>query len=295
MTEEVTLKNIFLKAKENLDKIYDFYGGEDIEGTYLKCPERNANMNMDNVFEGFIRALQNGSNIGPNAIKFESDNKIRIIKVCNSDESEELKLEKFQYENADNLYKAFGENGLCPKESKQNSAWYKFAEGIVAGAKKLKTYTYGEFESKFDIKLPELDKSCEAQICAIEAFYKDIPNIGFELTCDFLKELGFEQYGKPDVHIRNIFFNLGLTNKIKDDKQAFKKIQEIARAVSCENSHKDITAYYVDKVFWLLASGKFYKHQVILSKREMLTALFAPKDINQKHCCLQNKESAHLL
>jgi len=38
----------------------------------------------------------------------------------------------------------------------------------------------------------------------------EIYGYGFPLACDFLKELGYNQYGKSDVHINEIFSSLNL-------------------------------------------------------------------------------------
>jgi hypothetical protein len=84
----------------------------------------------------------------------------------------------------------------------------------------------------------------------------EISGFGFTLACDFLKELGFSEYGKPDVHLKDIFKALELidpneksTSKL--DYQTLKVIDRIAK----ENG---TTAYAVDKIFWLIGSGSFY-------------------------------------
>ncbi|MDT0689247.1 hypothetical protein RM549_05585 [Salegentibacter sp. F188] len=84
----------------------------------------------------------------------------------------------------------------------------------------------------------------------------EISGMGFPLACDFLKELGFSEYGKPDVHLKDIFKALNLIEQneksaTKLDYQTFKVIDRIAK----ENH---TTVYSVDKVFWLIGSGNFY-------------------------------------
>ena len=39
---------------------------------------------------------------------------------------------------------------------------------------------------------------------------EEVVGLGYPLSCDFLKELGFIEYGKPDVHICKIFAGIGL-------------------------------------------------------------------------------------
>lgn len=82
---------------------------------------------------------------------------------------------------------------------------------------------------------------------------QEIYGIGYPLACDFLKELGFINYGKPDVHIIEIFKGLGLC----DDKATPYEIQKVIVQIAEVNG---VSAYNVDKLFWLIGSGKFYDH-----------------------------------
>lgn len=84
----------------------------------------------------------------------------------------------------------------------------------------------------------------------------EISGIGFPLACDILKELGYLEFGKPDVHLKDIFKALNLINPlekstIKQDYETLRVIDQIALA-------NNVTSYAVDKVFWLIGSGNFY-------------------------------------
>ncbi len=92
----------------------------------------------------------------------------------------------------------------------------------------------------------------------------EITGIGFPLACVFLKELGYVQYGKPDVHLKEIFKELSLINPkekstIKQDYQILKLIDQIAK----ENN---ITPFEVDKIFWLIGSGNFYLAEINIGR-----------------------------
>jgi hypothetical protein len=78
----------------------------------------------------------------------------------------------------------------------------------------------------------------------------EIPGLGFALACDFLKELGYANYAKPDVHLKYIFPKLGLAVS-KGDLDVFRAEVRVAE-------HCDTTPYTVDKLFWLIGSGDFY-------------------------------------
>jgi hypothetical protein len=79
----------------------------------------------------------------------------------------------------------------------------------------------------------------------------EIEGFGFALSCDFLKELGYINFPKPDVHLRDIFTALKLCPAKCDDYKLFKAIVRVA-------NHANVSAYNTDKVFWLIGSGYFY-------------------------------------
>jgi len=83
---------------------------------------------------------------------------------------------------------------------------------------------------------------------------EEIKGFGLALACDFLKEIGYRDYPKPDVHLRKIFYNLGLAES-EEDYAVYKSIVEMAEIVG-----KD--AYTVDKIFWLISSGNFYLENI---------------------------------
>ena len=87
---------------------------------------------------------------------------------------------------------------------------------------------------------------------------REIKGFGFALSCDFLKELGYVNFPKPDVHLHDIFTALELCPIGVDDYQLFKAIIRLA-------SNADVTPYAADKVFWLIGSGDFYADPEIRS------------------------------
>ncbi len=84
----------------------------------------------------------------------------------------------------------------------------------------------------------------------------EIDGFGFALSCDFLKELGYVEFPKPDVHLRDIFSALGLCDERADDYQLFKAIVRVAK-------NAGVKPYNADKMFWLIGSGYFYNHPEI--------------------------------
>ena len=84
----------------------------------------------------------------------------------------------------------------------------------------------------------------------------EISGIGFPLACDFLKELGFSEYGKPDVHLKDIFKALNLIDQ--NEKSATKLDYQTSKVIDRIAKENNTTAYSVDKIFWLIGSGNFY-------------------------------------
>ena len=78
----------------------------------------------------------------------------------------------------------------------------------------------------------------------------EIHGFGFPLACDFLKEIGYTGFGKPDTHLKKIFGKLHLSRSSKD--------YDVFRAILRIAAHAGKTPYEVDKIFWLVGSGNFY-------------------------------------
>jgi len=85
---------------------------------------------------------------------------------------------------------------------------------------------------------------------------QQVAGVGFPLACDFLKELGYVNFGKPDVHLRDIFEGLELCLPKPSDYELSKAIIRVAK-------HANVTPYNADKLFWLIGSGYFYEDKTI--------------------------------
>ncbi|MES2805673.1 MAG: hypothetical protein V4652_08925 [Bacteroidota bacterium] len=142
-------------------------------------------------------------------------------------------------------------NGQIRRTSR--SIWPLFCQSVIDSAHFLSEfenaesfYNWAEFFANDEKSKPALP-----MLISIE-----ISGIGFPLACDFLKEIGFLNFGKPDVHLKEIFKELSLIDPnekstIKQDYQTLKLIDKIA-------IDNNITAFEVDKIFWLIGSGNFY-------------------------------------
>ena len=133
------------------------------------------------------------------------------------------------------------------------SLWPQFCQSVIDSAHFLKSF---ETADKFYDWADFFANDPKAKPALPLMISIEITGIGFPLACDFLKEIGFTEYGKPDVHLKDIFKALGIIDKeenstIKQDYLTLKAIDRIAKSNS-------VTPYAVDKVFWLIGSGNFY-------------------------------------
>ena len=146
------------------------------------------------------------------------------------------------YKDAEELLEKFNKSNLFSQTSIKS--WRKFSRGLISGSICLASF---KDKADFDgfIKTFAHNKYTKAALPML--LEKEIFGFGFPLACDFLKELGYRDYPKPDVHLRKIFYGCGLA--VSEDKyEVYKTMIEMTEAVGED-------AYTVDKIFWLIGSG----------------------------------------
>lgn len=150
------------------------------------------------------------------------------------------------------------EFNVVSKDSHYNS-WYKWSCSVVDSAKFVSGFN--DF-LEFDNYIKESTKSVDIP----KNIKMNIRGIGFALACDALKELGYHQFVKPDVHITDICEEL----KISDRNQinVFNVMMDIA-------SDCNVAPYKLDKVLWLICSGNFYNENIKVKgkKKELIIYL----------------------
>jgi len=132
----------------------------------------------------------------------------------------------------------------------QRSIWPLFCRSITSGALFL-----SQFDSADDFYrwVNIFDRDDRIRPALPMLLSHEIEGFGFPLACDFLKEIGYFNFCKPDVHIKAIFKGIRLVSEVADDYQVFKAITRVSKS-------QGVTPYNVDKLFWLVGSGKFYNH-----------------------------------
>lgn len=134
--------------------------------------------------------------------------------------------------------------------SNSKRCWLQYSKGIISGAKYLSQFkNCDEFKKACD----DFDSSDTKREAYALFLSTKIDNMGFTTACNWLKELGYKNYPKPDVHMKDISYALGLIDKKKRDIDCFEAMLKIAR--SC-----NVDPYKLDKLWWLICSGNFYRY-----------------------------------
>ncbi|MBU1569576.1 MAG: hypothetical protein KKE00_03490 [Proteobacteria bacterium] len=128
------------------------------------------------------------------------------------------------------------------------SIWPHYCQTILSAASFVEQFSSAsDFFSWVDF----FDRDDSARASLPMLLSREIEGFGFALSCDFLKEMGYINFPKPDVHLRDIFTSLGLCKDKPYDYQLFKAVIRVA-------GNAGVSAYNADKVFWLIGSGYFY-------------------------------------
>lgn len=164
----------------------------------------------------------------------------------------------------ESLFEEFCRNfSVKNKDSKQNS-WLRYSASIIDACKYLNRFKsieeYNNYCLSFkgSIKLPIEMKNA-------------IRGMGFALACNHLKEVGFSDYSKPDVHLRDVLYGCGYCDE--DDYSVFNCVKHIA-------DENGVTPYKVDKMIWLICSGNYYLHNFTIPPQKSELIRRISKSIN---------------
>jgi len=130
------------------------------------------------------------------------------------------------------------------------SIWPKYCRSILSAARFLSRFSSAE---EFYGWVDFFDEDERARPALPLLLAQEIEGMGFALACDFMMGLGYENFSKPDVHIKEIFRAVRLSPSGTSDYEVFKAVARVA-------SNVGVTPYNVDKLFWLVGSGYFYEN-----------------------------------
>jgi len=225
--------------EQYLDPILERPKPETLAGLYLRMLESIQNANMKS---GVIGKAIGG--VDKLSCILEAFDPKKVIKKY-GDDSEAL------LEEIVKKVKPAGKIRKCLK-----GIWPQYCKAILSAAVFLEQFETAEAFYQFAGSFNRDDRARASLPMLLD---KEVHGMGFALACDFLKELGYVEFPKPDVHLIQIFKKLDLCPAEADPYQVFKAIVRVAR-------HSGVTPYNADKVFWLIGSGRFYNHPEIGEK-----------------------------
>lgn len=231
------LETTYKEAIKYLNEIKpEILNKEQLEGLFHPSTQCNT---KEKVLERLLGTLQNYQSM-PGVIGFyakkERATSFRRI-LLNYDSDKILNT----YKTPNGLLNAF----IKEFNVEKNFSWEKYSKATISACHFMNQFKdfkdFNSFVGRF-----VYNESTAAALPMLLS--KEIYGMGFALGCDFLKEIGYEQYPKPDTHLMYIFSELGLCENKQYD--CYKAIIRMASVVK-EKPFK------VDKVFWLIGSNDF--------------------------------------
>ena len=302
----MTYKNFYDFTKNFLDRKAAAWGVTDLKKYYkptdsqMDWYSRLPNSDIAKCFAQFIFHTQNATMIS-NIVKFEenfdflkkftknfSPKKFynTYVKPYPTDEARINNIvNKIRYNDTTNEGLVW--DSTKSKEENKDKIAKRFATALVRGSTYLKDFSTKKAlvndllkhhtTSKYKGVVDENNK-------LINHFMNKIgKGAGFSvaLTCDFLKELDekFNFLAKPDIHIKDVLVAFkgkkkGYYNGESKNKECLRDFQKIVKEVNkTMPKNGQITVYQLDRMIWLICSGKFFLDNVGLEKRHYIAGL----------------------
>ncbi len=148
-----------------------------------------------------------------------------------------------------------------------SSYWVLFCKGILSGAEFLSRFesfnSFDEFVNSFtfnDLSIAELPILLD----------QEIYGMGFPLGCDWLKEMGYTNYAKPDTHTIDILYGTGVAPS-QDNYVVYRAMVRMGRI------NNEVPAV-IDRLLWFIGSGRYVdEHDKITRQKAGFIRLLRPK------------------
>lgn len=242
MTKKAKYKTVFKFAQKFLGDIISDHPSLNNSILEKHLQHQSEFNNISDANCRLIETLQNRSMMAK-VINFK-ERKNEIRKILHGYNPEKILQ---GYKNANELVNEFKNKFNLNNLRSNRNLWFQFSEGILSGSKFMASF---KDKKDFDTFIKVFDRNKFTKAALPMLLSKEIKGLGFALACDFLKELGYRDYPKPDTHLIEIFHTLGLSVS-KEPYEVYKSLMEMSEAVGED-------AYRVDKIFWLIGSGNFY-------------------------------------
>lgn len=223
---------------------------------HMSLPDVSGPEHFSDVYLRFLKSLANRQEMPKIIGEVE-----RLAPVfCDFDHQRTLQRYRTSWEAMFDVIRETIRPSARMDKDNPHSYWVIFCKGSISGARYLARFHDLEQFLQF---IRDFDEKPSTRPALPLLIGYEIFGYGFSLACDFLKELGFSNYSKPDRHLIDIFYGLGISSKSPLD---------VFRTVSLMACEVGETPFAVDKAFWLIGSGNLYLHNVKFktNKREFI-------------------------
>lgn len=255
---------VYILAKQYLDMITPKEISQEELSRYFNISTSFESIN--DIMYQLLSSLQNNQMMS-NVIGFHNPEKAPIFKELLFNYNP--KLISDNYSSLYELFLEFDKNFKIRNKQSSKNLWLRYSKSILSACAFLSTFKdVTDFKNFVDSSL--YNEFTTASLPMV--LEKEIYGLGFPLACDFLKELGYSQYPKPDVHIKGVLVALELCKS--DNFDAYKAVIKMAKI-------NNDTPYNVDKVLWLICSGKFYLHGINIPKHKQNFITFVKNSLSK--------------
>ena len=261
---------LFERAKNFLlRKIMDY--NIDLDKYLIPEIKRTKPDNFSAIYKSILESAQNNQmspNVIGKSISGEKGNIDPLAKYLFNFDPHEI-FKKYNDYNENNLFDLLKPN--LKLKSDKYKLWFRYCKTIISAAKFLSKY---ETVTQFYEYIEQLYKNENTKNLLPLELSLEIDGYGIALSCDFLKELGYVKYGKPDTHVLDIFIAAKyFEKKDKSSLKASYMSLQIFDKIAIENN---TTAYQVDKILWLICTGDFTQYnniKIVSTKKEFISIL----------------------
>ena len=163
------------------------------------------------------------------------------------------------YNNWEELFSKVQANYTPPGRMEKDNPWNYwviFTKSIISTSKFMSKFNNIDSFNKYVNQFVNAD-NIDLRISLPLLLGEELFGFRFALACDFIKENISPEFVKPDVQIKFIFKGIGICQPNDSDFEVFRKLIYFSEIVNKE-------PYWVDKLFWLVGSGKFYENKKYL-------------------------------
>lgn len=200
---------------------------------------------MNELCRNMIDHAQNRRGM-PNSIG-ETEN---LRKILFDFEPDKIKL---NFENWTVLFNTINSTYTPPGRMEINNPhnyWVVFCKSIISISDYLSRFdSFDNYKKYFGTFISD---NPDIRLAFPLILKEEIFGYKFALACDFTKENVSPKFIKPDTHIKDIFVGVGLCNENDNDFNVFRKVINYCTEIKEE-------PYAVDRLFWLIGSGKLFK------------------------------------